>query len=568
MTLYTPVLFANENQEIARIALSRGWRVVHQAGTTLRMAGTNETIQMPATVMNIQAGSLQRPLVAGWNAVIAWIKRHVTQPMLVVGPNHALSDLALWAHAAHGWPHGAWLTSQPVALTPSALALLTSAEGMIFTDAEAETAFKGRWPAPVADLPDTAMVDLPKAPPVPAAKRREGVTNVLLVAYYAGPSPTVGVQRINYWFNHLAELSGGTVQVDLATATPWRDAPSRVHVVKDLGPGEAAQPGGLVEPWGLSHIDHINDAARSYSVTGGFWHLSLEKYFEERDDEYDVVIVTGNPFSYFEFVRYAKRRWYASTILDYRDPFARIPRITRSPEQMERATQDEIGWNFAADEISVVNDVCAQLVVNHNPAAEVVVISNGWDDSSPIPPRPETSADGTVRLVHAGQWYAITHPDALIAGAHRAGVELHQFGPSFPTDGEKGIFNHGRRSKQTLYEQMATMHCGVTFSSGHGFETPTKVFDYIALGLDVLVLFDGQREGSALDTMLGDTAGVYWVENTASAVADFLETYQPTVHTDPDRAMRFSRRTSTERLLGRIQKLGDHSYHPPAALGL
>lgn len=563
MTLHTPVVFSNGNTAIEKVAIERGWRVVQQASCTLRLLGTNETVEMPDSRMNIQAGSLDPQFVPSWNKVIAWLKRHVTRPMLVMGPNHGLTDLALFAHAAHAIPHGAWLTDIPVAMTPTALALLSSAEGMAFTDAGAEALFRRSWPAPVTNLPNTALIDLPDRPTLQPSRQVPGVTNVLLVAYYAGPSPTVGVQRINYWFERMAELSEGRVRVDLALATAWPDAPDQVHVVPDLGPAEVCRPGGQVDAWGLAHIEHINDAARSYSVTGGFWHLSLEKYFDAREDDYDVVIISGNPFSYFEFARYAKQRWYAATVLDYRDPFSQLPRALWGAEQQDRARQDEIGWNFAADMITVVNDVCAALVVNHNPAAEVVVVPNGWDDGFPLPA--QVGREGSaVRLAHAGQWYRITHPEALIDAVSRTGVELHQFGPDLPSFGRPGIRNHGRRSKQALYEQLATMHCGVTFSSEQGFETPTKVFDYLALGLDVLVLYQGEAEGSALHTLLDGTEGVHWVENTPEHIAAFLTDYRPAAGVDPARALLFSRRTSTQRFLEHILELGDHSYTPPA----
>lgn len=565
MTLFTPVLFPNENPLAEEMALARGWRVVHQASRTLRLNGVTETVEMPASMMNILAGSLRPADHPGWNRVVEWLSRHVTKPLLVMGPNMGLTDLALYANAAHGIPCAAWLTEAPVGLTPSGLALLTSAEGVLFTSPEAETRFRNTWPTPLESLPDSPLLELRTRRDLPARRRAPGVTNVLLVAYYAGPSPTVGVQRVNYWFDQLAPLSRGRLRVDLAMATAWPGAPAGAHRVRDLGPAEAVLPGGRVEPWGHAAIDQVNEAAKAYPVSGGLWHLSLEKYFDARDDEYDVVLISGNPFSYFEFARYAKRRWHAATILDYRDPFALTPRVERKKKQAARAKHDEIGWSFAADEITVVNQACVPLTLNHNPAAEIVVIPNGFDERVYVPPRPEIDVDGPIKLTHAGQWFEITHPAGLIAAVEGAeGVELHQFGPPMPTNGELTVINHGRFQTRELYERLVTMHCGVAFSSAGGIETPTKVFDYIALGLDVLVLYEGTREGSALNGLLGDTAGVYWVNNTQEDVAQFLETYRPGHHTDPERANRFSRRASAELLLERVLALGDHRYHPPA----
>ncbi|MDO5677967.1 MAG: hypothetical protein Q4G35_10730 [Propionibacteriaceae bacterium] len=567
MTLYTPVVFSNQDPDIERAAMARGWRVVEQESVMLRLIGTRETMQMPTSHMNIQVGAFEPAHVPGWNAVIAWLRRHVANPLLVMGPNHGLTDLALWAHAAHGIPHGAWLTNQIVSLTSSALALLSSASGVVFTDSKAEATFRASWPTPLPSFQDSPLVELVDQPAVPPALRTPGVTRVLLVGYYAGPSPTVGVQRINYWFNNLARLSEGRVQADLVMATAWPDAPERAHVVPDMGPAEVFQPGGAIEPWGLAHVKNTDEASKAYSVTGGYWPFALQRYFDAREDEYDVVIISGNPFSYFEFARYAKQRWYAATILDYRDPFSRSPRLELTPEQLERATHDEATWNFAADMITVVNSACAELVVSKNAQAEIEIIPNGWDDTSNLPGRNEERAPhGQIRLTHAGQWYEITHPADLIEAVAAADVTLHQFGPDLPSDGVPNVLNHGRRGRTQLYGELATMHCGVTFSSAQGFETPTKVFDYLALGLDILVLHDGAPADSALHALLGDTEGIHWVENDVTKITEFLSEYQPTAHTDPARAERFSRAAATRKLISHIEKLGDHSYFPPAAL--
>ncbi|MCG6568034.1 hypothetical protein C3E87_10425 [Tessaracoccus sp. ZS01] len=558
-------MFTAGNEGIERLARTRSWRIVTGEGTLLKLDGVADKVTMPAPSMNILAGALEPAPAARWSSVLSWIRQHVHNPLLVVGPNHPAADLALWANAVLKWPHAAWVEDKTPALTPSALALMTSASGVVHVSQEAGAAFRAQWPAFYQELPSTPVVELPAAPPCPATLREEDHLNVLIVAYYAGPSPTVGTQRPNYWFDRLEELSGGRVVANLAVATPWPDAPAGVHYVPDHGPALVAEKAGGLGPWGRAYLENVNEAAKTVSQDSAFWELALERYFNARNDEFDVVICSGNPFSYFGFARYAKRRWGAATILDYRDPFALNPRMAISDEQRERAANIEVGFNLAADRITVVNSVCSDLVVNPHPGLDPVVINNGWDDRLPVPDfaaRHEND-ESPARLVHAGQFFAITPPDALISALDGSHATLTHFGKPLDSASARttdNYLNGGRVAKDEILNQFVNADCGVAYSSVNGIETPTKVYDYLAMGLDVLVLYEGARSGRALDDLLADTAGVYWVPNNEPAIREWMASYEPVRHLNPERALKLSRRASTESLIALIEEVGAHRF--------
>lgn len=568
MTLYTPVVFTDGDDAMEALATARGWRIIRQQGTTLTFAGTSTSIQIPAPTMSILKGALEPAPAGRWSSVLTWIRQQVLNPMLVVGPNHPMNDLALWAHRALGWPHAAWINDVYPALTPSGLALVTSAEGVVFTSDSAAAGFRAKWPTPVTELPSDSMILVAPAPAVRAARRQPGVTRVLLVAYYAGPSPTVGVQRINYWFENLARLSEGTIEVDLALATPWPDAPAGVHRVPDLGPALASERTGSLAAWGRAQLESVTRAGATHSQDTAFWHLGLEAYFDARQDEYDVVVCSGNPFAYFEFARYAKRRWYAKTILDYRDPFALNPRTAFREGQRGRAVQIEAGWNMMADAVTVVNDVCRELVVPVAPDQRIEVIPNGFDErAQPDIVDQVRTPDSPIKLAHAGQIFPITPADTLLRAIAGRPVEFHHMGAPVADPLGATVVNHGRLPRAEVLERFGGLDCGVAYSTASGIETPTKVFDYLAAGLDVLLLHRGDGyEDSALAQMLDGVPGIHWVHDEEAAIADFLDGYQPQRHLDPQRAARFSRRQSTLRLIEVLRELGDHAYHPPAAL--
>lgn len=563
MKFHTPVVFSDD-PAITELARSRGWKVILRDGQLLRIAGLDpkQTLAMPEPSLRIERGSLEGSKQPLWANVLNWLAKHVHRPLLVVEPNGYAMDLALWAAASRKWKVGVWLDDQFPISSPGAIALLTAASGFVFAEPEHLDAFTSRWPVAIRELPDTPLVPLPELPAPPSRQRADGVTRVLLVGYYSGPAATVGVQRINYWFEQLEELSQGRVSVDLVTATQWPELPERVHVVPDLGAAALTEGTGMLEPWAVQTLAGYRECAYSPSAhVAGYWTWALERYFEARDDHYDVVVLSGNPFAYFDFSHYAKRRWFARTVVDYRDPFALNPRASLSEEARADAIESERGWNMAADVVTTVNDVTARLVVPAGPQQRIVVVPNGFDERSTMAPERSPHEEGApVRLGHAGQVFAQTPIAPLLRALAGQDAELHHMGLPLPETHGANVINHGRVDRDTVLATLTGMDAGVAYVTASGIETPTKVFDYLLAGLDIVLLHHATVEESALHPMLSGVAGVYWVHDDEESIGAFLAGYRPQRHDDPERASRFSRASTTRVLLGLIEELGDHRF--------
>ncbi len=556
MTLHTPVVITDD-EAVAAAARSRSWPVVHRDGNTLRLTGVGQSIPLPEPSMRIEAGSLSGPHVAGWKLVLDWLEKHLHRPMMVVEPNGWAQDLALWSASSRGWPVAAWVHGEP-AVVPAAgaVALVASSAGVLFLSNDIRSRFTSGWRSTVTDLPDTPLIDVARpAAPTPSV-RREGVTRVLLVAYFAGDNPTVGAQRPTYWFEMLEELSGGDITVDLATAAPW-DAPGgRVHHVPDLGPATLAPGRGAIETWATVAFTHA--AEKAYAPTrhvGGYWHVALERYFAARDDHFDVVLITGDPFEYFGFAAWAQDHWYARTILDYRDPFALNPRRSFTEESQAQAIDWEKGWNMAADVVTIVHDRNRDTVVPSGPDARIEVVRNGWDERTPLPEIPAHREPGPVRIGHAGQFFAITPPTTLLQTLASHGGELHHMGRPLEEDHGARVIQHGRIPRAEVLAHLAALDCGVAWITEGGAEMPTKVFDYLTTGLDVLILSQGDPTRSALHDLLAGVEGVHFVPDETDAIATFLSGFTPAPHA-ASRAEPFSRRVSTLDLISLLHQVG------------
>ncbi|MDO5735016.1 MAG: hypothetical protein Q4P15_00915 [Propionibacteriaceae bacterium] len=557
MRLHTPVVISNDEAVLA-VAQARGWKILRHDGTDIWFPTGSAVTPEPA--MHLQGFSARLPFVNGWTDVLRFIASQAHNPLLIVEVHHPLSEFALWAQRVHGWPHGVLIADRLPVLGVDELARVSTAEGFFFPKELQRSDVENTWPGLVLELPSTPLLPVVRHEQPGVARRKTGVTRVLLVAYFAGRFRGVGAQRPNYWFEEMERLSGGAVSVDIAVGVPWPDAPERVHHVPDLGSASVVT-GQPLEQWAITAQQLSAANALSHTQVGVFWAAALEEYFEARHDHYDVVIITGNPFGYFEFARYAKRRWYAATILDYRDPLTMNPRVDFTPTAKNVARHVEIGWNHMADAVTSVNERCAEWVQG-DPDLRVEVIRNGFDERVGLPeilPRKE----GPIRFVHAGQFYVVSPPDGLIKAIAECEAEFHQVGGVLAQH-SGAVTNHGMVSRSDVVELLATMDCGVTFSSETGFETPTKVFDYLAAGLDVMVLYRGNPETSALASMLVGVEGVHWVEDSTEAITAFLSLYRnPTRHDDATRRLRFARKTSTLQLVDLVKELGDHSFQLP-----
>ncbi len=555
MTLHTPVVITDDTA-VAAAARSRHWPVVHRDGHSLHLSGVAQTIPLPEPSMRIEMGSLSGPHVAGWKLVLDWLEKYLHRPMMVVEPNGWAQDLALWSTASRGWPLAAWVHGQhPVVAAAGAVALVSAAEGTLFLDADVRQRFTASWPSTVRDLSEAALVDVAApATPTPSV-RRHGIIRVLLVAYYAGDNPTVGAQRPSYWFDMLEELSGGDITVDLATAAPWPEATGRVHHVPDLGPATLAPGGGAIDSWATAAFTHASGEA--YAPTrhvGGYWHVALERYFAARDDHYDVVIITGNPFEYFGFAAWAQDHWYARTVLDYRDPFALNPRRSFTEKSQARAIDWEKGWNMAADVVTIVHEMNRGTVVPSGPDARIDVVRNGWDERTPLPEVLEEREPGPIRVGHAGQFFTMTPPTPLLEVLAAQGGELHHMGRPLEETHGANVSQYGRLPRPAVLERLATLDLGVAWITSGGAEMPTKVFDYLVAGLDVAILCQGDPTGSALHDLLSEVDGVHFIEDDEGAISQFLAGFAPSPHS-PDRAEPFSRRASTLALVSLVREL-------------
>ena len=503
-----------------------------------------------------------------WRAVVKWLSVVVgDDAVVVVDYHHPIRDLILYASAALGMRYALRFTAAPERSgAPIFYAVISNADAMVFESEAVADEFHRQYLAPyvsvrsLVELRDLVSVRPRSSPEIDPRSSAHSNSlpsiRVLIVAYFSGPCRTVGVQRPNYWFEELAGLTDGLIEPHIASTTDWGGSVANVHVVPDYNVATLAGPEGTYPAWAADLVASERRDANVFNTLSYYWRYGLEKYFDELDDRFDVVIVSGNPFSCFDFAAYAKRRWHARVILDYRDPFGNNPRFNYTDEARDHARYVEQGFNFQADVISVVNEYCIDLVEGALDA-DIINIPNGFDERVLDSVRRVDLPSDKVNIVHAESFTRDRSPEHILAALD---PERHAFHHVGNTSGVKSrlldnqaVVQHGRLPYVEVLGVVGGADIGIVFLSEQNFETTTKLFDYLAMGIDVLLCTNGAIGSGAVAGVLEGQEGVFWCRNNAQDAARFIAEYKPAHRLEGGTSGElFTRRHGTRLLAARI----------------
>ncbi|MCO5065312.1 MAG: hypothetical protein M9924_12990 [Rhizobiaceae bacterium] len=438
-------------------------------------------------------------------------------------------------------------------------AIISAARDIAFRGKEAKEAFRKAYVGAFNALGEgegAAARDAGGKGKAPLANGKAGA-RVLIVAYFAGQCPTVGAKRINYWFEEMHRRSHGMLDVELASAMPYVDAPFPHHHVPNYDLAEILHA-GAPEEWQSAFARTEIEHRRNFSTLSYYWRLGLERYFDEIDASYDVVLLSGNPFSVFDFANYARRRWRSRIVLDYRDPFANNPRMAYSPEARSFIAYVERGYNCQADLISVVNAECAKLA--EAPADKpIAIIPNGYDERVLDRLLQTKSKDDRISFAYAGSIYPYGPlapvVNALDPSRHRLVFVGNDSGLEKSVRNNPAVSVHGPQDYQRAMELIAPCDIGIVFISETGFESTTKIFDYIGLGMDVLICTTGPTKSGQIAKVVENVDNIYWCRNTPEAISEFVAHYSKGKKRADKQRASFSRGASLDDLIDRMTRI-------------
>jgi hypothetical protein len=347
--------------------------------------------------------------------------------------------------------------------------------------------------------------------------------HILILSFYAPPYQSVGVHRASYWHKH---FPAHDIQSTLFTAIEQDKAEKTIHYVpvddsKDL-------LSFLIKDQGIHWKKPLKSKLANYSKNA-FTH----------------ILITGGPFMHMGLNAWLKKKFNAEIILDFRDPFYGNPRFNSSWVKNRVKKYFQNRFLQYADKVITVNEACANLIDFNN----IFIVENGYQDD--VLEQITLDDKKTKRVLDP---FAIgkIYPDFNISPFHKAlknlNITLHYVGDYDFGDEDSGINKYGSKKYEEAIQIMDQYQNCILFTGGHPFESTTKVFDYLALNKNILIITQGEQKTGALNEITKDYPNTFWAVNNATAIEEALK--EMMLHTpvlaDPSK---FSRKAGLNKLV-------------------
>lgn len=342
---------------------------------------------------------------------------------------------------------------------------------------------------------------------------------ILFIAYYFEPFSGVGAKRISYWAKHLKRVDSTISKCDVITAIPQTEDFDTIDNV--------------------FYVENTNQGLLRKFIRfdkGASWLYDLKKFVKNniKQNEYDFVVLTGDPFLHFFIINDFKKLGI-KTIIDFRDPFANNPRgiikdtlVKKTKHFILRKIENY--FLSKADYIITVNQYCVELFENYKKYLhKIKVIDNGYDEqlfkNIEMNKYIKNLEDNIIKFTYAGKLYADRNPQIFFKCLEKFDdIEFYHIGEQseYIKEDSKQIFSLGFMSYEQTLETMKRFDVYVIFTSGHIFESTTKIFDYIALNKIIFIVTDGAIKAGQIHNITKDYPYVYWAKNNQKEIEDIL----------------------------------------------
>lgn len=314
---------------------------------------------------------------------------------------------------------------------------------------------------------------------------------VLFIAYHFTPFKGVGAKRVSYWSENLKKSMIDCQICDVITATEQNQ---QIDDEKNKN---------------IDNVIFVPNKADGIlkkifkTDLGASWYKNLAKYIKDeiKPHQYDVAIITGDPFMHMLSLRLLKKK-NIGCILDYRDPFSFNPRRISLNNSIKANLKRsilyliEIYCNYLADKIFVVNKYCLKYTPTlfFDNREKIKIIENGYDEkyfSELDFCNRKKRLGNELSFGYAGKLYLDRNPTKFLEILKKEiNYTFHHIGD--PSEYLQGDFSNIRKVGVLGYSEtvsyLKSLDILLIFTSGFDFESTTKVYDYIALGKYILII--------------------------------------------------------------------------------
>ena len=213
------------------------------------------------------------------------------------------------------------------------------------------------------------------------------------------------------------------------------------------------------------------------------------------------------------------------------------------------------------DIIVSVNSQCLKAIAPGKNSKRVI-ISNGYNEIIADKVREsinQTDNDDLIRFVYCGTIFRNLGIDEFIETLSISQHQLLHFGRDQTNseifDNHEAAQRKGFVTGSELIKEMLYCDAGILRLGGEATTGTTKIFDYIACDLDIIIMTDGKLKEGAVHDLTDGLEGIYWMKNDPKSIRSFMESYKPNRNPRKNRAS-FSRKHQASKLLDLIMNPG------------
>lgn len=316
---------------------------------------------------------------------------------------------------------------------------------------------------------------------------------LLIISFFFKPYESVAVHRPLYWFNEIPLLSCNKISTQVVTAVPQSLKHRNIFYIK---------------PFKITSGDQ-----------GIGWILPLGRFLISNRNDYDIALFTGGPFLHFILGLLLKYVLGKKVVYDYRDPFGYNPAFKADHIKNGIKKKLELIFNFPADLVITVNKYVLELI-NTWPGQNCCVIDNGFNEK--VHPVSTSLIDKKIFSF-------------VLAGGYSQGRDLKKFWEAFesiqsnvhvfhlhttPLETTSAHYKFlGRKDYPEALGIISQADVGLIFTSGHPYESTTKIFDYLRFNKRVLIIADKlPEEGGLYDITKDFKETIIWVKNDVLSI--------------------------------------------------
>jgi len=354
---------------------------------------------------------------------------------------------------------------------------------------------------------------------------------VLFISYFYPPYNSVGVKRISYWVDNIKDKG---YLPTVFTATEQTEINDNVHYIPANDQSNILNY--FIKDEGLSWLKNLK--------------IELGKYDSQ---SFDYILITGGPFMQMLITKYLKFHFTAKVILDFRDPFYANPRFASSKIKDAIKLYYQNRFLKYTDIVITVNEECKKLIDHPN----IELIDNGFDEKvlEKVNHKILNSADKSIFTISATG--RVDHDfdmkstfDALKSSSN---VEFNYIGNQRFDKYDKQYNHCGFLPYDEALEFISKSDLCIMFTGGLPFESSTKIFDYLALNKNILIITNGQVETGSLHNITHDYPNVFWANNSTNDIKEAIEKIRNHKRVLQDTS-RFSRADGLKKLIQILAK--------------